>query len=212
MKTDLFQSCGHCWVFQSCWHIKCSTFTASSFRFWNSSTGIPSPPLALFIVMLSKAHLTSHSKMSGLVITFLPRSKCLLIRKVQLGNSGRIPQCFSDSSWDTQVLTPSYCVVEIDNVKIQRNSKNKFWEDRQWAYYQSMNATFLVLKRALRTTKQYHATRHLFLCCAQSLRHSLGDLPNPGTQGLLHLLHWQMDSPPLTPPGEPMYFSSIFNQ
>ena len=32
MKTDLFQSCGHCWVFQICWHIECSTFTASSFR------------------------------------------------------------------------------------------------------------------------------------------------------------------------------------
>ena len=30
-----------------------------------SSTGIPSPPLALFAVMLSKAHLTSHSRMSG---------------------------------------------------------------------------------------------------------------------------------------------------
>ena len=44
MKTDLFQSCGHCWVFQMCWHIECSTFTASSFRIWNSSTGIPSPP------------------------------------------------------------------------------------------------------------------------------------------------------------------------
>ena len=56
-----FQSCGHCWVFQICWHIECGTFTASSFRIWNSSTGIPSPPLALFIVMLSKAHLTSHS-------------------------------------------------------------------------------------------------------------------------------------------------------
>ena len=27
-------------------------------------TGIPSPPLALFIVMLSKAHWTSHSRMS----------------------------------------------------------------------------------------------------------------------------------------------------
>ena len=65
MKTDLFQSCGHCWVFQICWHIECSTCTASSFRIWNSSTGIPSPPLALFIVMLSKAHLTSHSRMSG---------------------------------------------------------------------------------------------------------------------------------------------------
>ena len=49
MKTDLFPSCGHCWVFQICWHIECSTFTASSFRIWNSSTGIPSPPLALFI-------------------------------------------------------------------------------------------------------------------------------------------------------------------
>ena len=65
MKTDLFQSCGHCWVFQICWHIKCSTFIASSFRIWNSSTGIPSPPLALFVVMLPKAHLTSHSRMSG---------------------------------------------------------------------------------------------------------------------------------------------------
>ena len=50
MKTDLFQSCGHCWVFQICWYIECNTFTASSFRIWNSSTGIPSPPLALFIV------------------------------------------------------------------------------------------------------------------------------------------------------------------
>ena len=66
MKTDLVQYCGHWWVFLICWHIECSTFTASSFRIWNSSTGIPSPPLALFVVMLSKAHLTSHSRMSGL--------------------------------------------------------------------------------------------------------------------------------------------------
>ena len=56
MKTDLFQSCGHCWVFQTWWHIKCSTLTASSFRTLNnSSAGIQSPPLAL----------TSHSRMSG---------------------------------------------------------------------------------------------------------------------------------------------------
>ena len=46
-ENDLFQSCGHCWVFQICWHIECSTFTESSFRIWKSSTGIPSPPLAL---------------------------------------------------------------------------------------------------------------------------------------------------------------------
>ena len=36
MKSDLFQSFGHCRVFQICWHIKCSTFTASFFRIWNS--------------------------------------------------------------------------------------------------------------------------------------------------------------------------------
>ena len=65
MKTDLFQSWGHCSVFQMCWHIECITLTASSFRIWNSSTRISSPPLILFIVMLPKAHLTSHSRMSG---------------------------------------------------------------------------------------------------------------------------------------------------
>ena len=69
----LFPWSSRCWqfdfwflcLFQTCWHIECSTFTASSFGIWNSSTGIPSPPLALFIVMLPKAHLTSHSRMSG---------------------------------------------------------------------------------------------------------------------------------------------------
>ena len=65
MKTDPFQSCGHCWVFQICWNIECSIFIALSFRIWHSSPGIPSHPLALFIVMLLKAHLTSHSRMSG---------------------------------------------------------------------------------------------------------------------------------------------------
>ena len=62
MKTDLFQSCGHCWVFQICWHSEYSISTASFFRVWSSLTGIPSPPLALFVVMLPKAHLTSHSR------------------------------------------------------------------------------------------------------------------------------------------------------
>ena len=66
MKTNLFQSCGHWWVFQICWHIECSNLTPSSFRIWNSSAGIlPSPPLALFIVILPKTHLTSHPRMSG---------------------------------------------------------------------------------------------------------------------------------------------------
>ena len=64
MKTDPFQSCGHCWVFQICWHIEGSIFTASSFQILKSSAE-PSPPLALFIMMFPKAHLLSHFKMSG---------------------------------------------------------------------------------------------------------------------------------------------------
>ena len=68
----------------------CSTLTASSCRVWNSSAKIPSPPLALFIVILPKAHLTSYSRMSGSrwVITpswlswlwrsFLYSSSCIL--------------------------------------------------------------------------------------------------------------------------------------
>ena len=64
MKTDLFQSCGHCWVFQICWHIDCDTLIASPLSIWHSSDEIPSPPLALLILMLPKAHLTPCSKMS----------------------------------------------------------------------------------------------------------------------------------------------------
>ena len=39
-------------------------FHSTIFQDWNSSTGIPSPPLALFIAVLSKGHLTSHSRIS----------------------------------------------------------------------------------------------------------------------------------------------------
>jgi len=52
-------------IFQICWHIECNTLTASSFRIGNTSAGIPSPPLALFIVILPRAHLTLYSRMSG---------------------------------------------------------------------------------------------------------------------------------------------------
>ena len=51
--------------FPNFWHIECSTFTASTLRIWNSSTGIPSPPLTLFVVMLPKAYVTLHSRISG---------------------------------------------------------------------------------------------------------------------------------------------------
>ena len=58
---------------------ECLTFTDSSFRIWNSSAGILSPPLALFVVMLPKAHLTSHSSMYGsrwVITPSLEKSVC----------------------------------------------------------------------------------------------------------------------------------------
>ena len=45
--------------------LSAALLTATSFRISNSSAGILSPPLALLIVMLLKAHLTSHSRISG---------------------------------------------------------------------------------------------------------------------------------------------------
>ena len=80
------------WVFQICWHIECSTFTASSFRIWNRSAGIPSPPLALFIVMLPEAHLTSHPRVSDSCVNpnYLKLhniNKISFLRCVQLSHS-----------------------------------------------------------------------------------------------------------------------------
>ena len=63
-NENLYLFCGHFWVFQICWHTEWSTVTASSLGILNSSAGILSCPLALFVVMLSKAHLTSRSRMS----------------------------------------------------------------------------------------------------------------------------------------------------
>ena len=47
-------------------------FHSIIFQDLKSSTGIPSPPLALFIVMLSEAYLTSHSRMSGSSWVIIP--------------------------------------------------------------------------------------------------------------------------------------------
>ena len=121
MKTDIFQSCGHCWVFQICWHNEYSTFTASSFRIWNSSTGIPSPPLALFIAMLPKAHLPSHSRMSGTrwVITpsWLSGSK---FSKPGFSNMWTVNSRYSSWSYKRQRNQRSNCQHLLDHWKSNR--------------------------------------------------------------------------------------------
>ena len=58
--------------FPNLWHTEHSTLTASSFRIWNSPVEIPSPPLSSFVVMLPKAHLTSHSRISGCREVIIP--------------------------------------------------------------------------------------------------------------------------------------------
>ena len=113
MKTDLFQFSGHCWVFQSCWHIECSTFTASFFRIWNSSTGILSPPLALFIVMLPKAHMTLHSKMSGSRWVTTPSWSSRSWRSFLYSSSVYFCQLFLISSASVRSATFYPCVVPI---------------------------------------------------------------------------------------------------
>ena len=45
-----------CWV---------QHFHSISFRIWNNSAGIPSPPLALFLLIFPKAPLTLHSRKPG---------------------------------------------------------------------------------------------------------------------------------------------------
>ena len=51
--------------FSKCAGILNAAVSQHHLRIWNGSAGIPSLPLALFVVMLPKAHLTSHSRMSG---------------------------------------------------------------------------------------------------------------------------------------------------
>ena len=52
MRIDLFQSCGHCWVFQICWHNECKTLMGLSFKDLNCSAGISLYPLALLTAVL----------------------------------------------------------------------------------------------------------------------------------------------------------------
>ena len=66
MKTDLFSSCGHCWVFQTPAILSAPLSQHHLLGLEIAQVlGITSPTLALFIVILHKAHLISHSRMAG---------------------------------------------------------------------------------------------------------------------------------------------------
>ena len=100
MRIDLFQSCGHCWVFQICWHMECSTLIISSFRVFNSSIGITSHQLALLTAVLPKTNLTSHSRMFG---------------------SGWLTTCpYLNSSSKSLLCSSSMCILLIPSWSLQR--------------------------------------------------------------------------------------------
>ena len=63
MKTDLFQSCGL--EFSIFAGILSAALSQHHFLGFKVAQLDSSPPLALFVVMLPKAHLTLHSRMSG---------------------------------------------------------------------------------------------------------------------------------------------------
>ena len=107
MKIDLSQFCGHWWVFQICWHIECSTFITSSL-IWNSSARIPSPSLALFAVMLPKAHLTLHFRMSGSSLVTTPLWLSGSLRPFLYNSSGYSCHLFLTSSASIRSLTFFY--------------------------------------------------------------------------------------------------------
>ena len=120
MKTDLFQSCDHCWVFQICWHIECSTFTASSLRIWYSSAGIPLSSLVLFTVMIPKAHLTSPKK------TINQKDTCTSMFITALFTITRIckqPKCPLPKAWIKKmwyIYIVKYYSVEYYSIKWRR--------------------------------------------------------------------------------------------
>ena len=132
IKTDIFQSCGHCWVFKICWHIEWSTLTTSCFHIWNSLAGMPSPPVALSIVMLPKAHSTSHSKMFGSRWVIKPlwlsgsvRSRLLLVKWKEVCSSSARTQNYNSLQSNHQQENVGSHQKKIPHIQGQRRSPRK---------------------------------------------------------------------------------------
>ena len=128
MKTDLLQSCGHCWVCQICWCIESSTLVASCLRIWNSSTGIPSPPLALFVVM--EMNICLPWKRTEIILLFLTLSEyCILLYCIQvlhiIGNN--INETFSvawkfslkPKGWEQNTISKQTSEREVLKISMQ---------------------------------------------------------------------------------------------
>ena len=112
--------------FQICWHVERSSLTASSFRIWNNSAVIPSPPLALSVVMLPKAHLTLHCTFPNTaqeaVIKTIPKKKKCKMQNGKMIVWGGLTNSFEKKRSEKQRrkgnIYPSEC-------RVPKNSKEK---------------------------------------------------------------------------------------
>ena len=122
MKTDLFQSCGQCCVFQICWHIECSTFIAPSFRIWNSSTGINTKPTIshCFTSRLLSGH--SFSLQSTPVVSFaclpFPMISLNPVIQTQLQHLPLERLSYSLKYWPGTSLYPSMLYLSVPSKSV----------------------------------------------------------------------------------------------
>ena len=65
MKIDLFQFCGHFWVFQICWHMNAKSWWHPPLGIWVVLLEFHHIHLALLTAVLLRDHLPLHSRMSG---------------------------------------------------------------------------------------------------------------------------------------------------
>ena len=152
MKTDLFQAWGHDWVFQIFWHIESSTFTASSFRIWNSSTGIStsfvhsdaSQGLLDFILRLSGSRwVITPSWLSGSLRLFFPSSHVLIWKLDHREGWALKNGCFWIVLLEKTLKSPVPSKeIKSINPKGNKSTLNTHWKDWCWSWNSSTLATW----------------------------------------------------------------------
>ena len=122
----------YCWVFQICWHIKCSTLMVLYFRILSSSVGILSLPLALFVVMLPRAHLTSCSRMSGSRWVTIPLWVSVSLRHFSYSSSVYSYHVFLISSASVRSLPFLSFITPILAWNLPLISPRGLWKPWKW--------------------------------------------------------------------------------
>ena len=150
MKTDLFQFYGHCWVFQICWHIECSTYFKLILHLvtllnplivlgFISSTFFMFPSLFCFFVELIIFCINNHAlcKQGHFVSSFLPLFIYLCICLIALPITSRI-------MWNKSSETEYPCLFLI-----LRRKYLVFYYTYNVSYTYSMGFLYQVMKSFL---------------------------------------------------------------